>query len=584
MDTSTVSLVKRFIGEAFQHKKTLAIATIAIIGSTIATLTSPYLLKIAIDKYILPGRFSDLWLIVILYLTALTGQWLFMTLQTYYTQKFGQKVLWSLRARLLDKILSLRIDYFKDKSTGDLVSRIINDTSMINDVLVSGLLGGIASILTVSGIIVAMFLLDAKLTLVTLLSVPVLVLVAKYFGGKMRSSYRDTRRKIARLSSIVEESVSGIETIRAFGKERSIGGEFSYAALDTVKAYMKVAWYMGLFWPLMNIASLLSVVIVLGFGSYLVARGAASIGVVVAFIQYAQRFRGPINNVVSMYDSLQSALAALERIYEVLDEELVEERTGLNIDRFEGEIEFRDVWFEYEPGIPVLRGISFKVSKGSHVAIVGETGAGKTTIANLIMRFYDAQKGEILIDNINIKNISISSLRSRIGYVPQEPYLFPGTILENILVANPEATREDVVYICKLLGIHEYIEKLPKGYDTPAGEAGKLLSVGERQLISIARALLKDPDIVILDEALSSVDPKTEHLVTNALLKLMEGRTSIIIAHRLAITRYADKVIAVKDGLIVEEGSPEELLARKGYYYTLFESQTRELEAKIQST
>ena len=547
------SLFLRFLREALSQRKILGIAVVAIIGSTLATLASPYLLRVAIDHYIIPRKLEGLPFIATLYLLALVAQWFFTTLQTYYTEMLGQNVLKSLRRQLYEKILVSNLDFFKNRSTGDLVSRIINDTNMVNDILVSGLLGGISSILSIAGIIAAMLFLSPRLTLATLLSVPLMVVVAYYFGGRMRRAYRETREKVAKISSIVEESVSGIETIRAFGKEKDVEKEFSKASLETVKAYLRVAIYMGLFWPLMNITSLLSVIIVIAYGGYLAYKGAVSIGVVVAFVQYAQRFRGPINNVVSMYDSLQSALAALDRIYEIIDDENVESYEGIEVERLNGEIKFENVWFEYEKDRPVLKDVNLEIPAGSKIALVGKTGAGKTTIANLIMRFYDPTRGRILYDGIDGRKISRKSLRNRIGYVPQETYLFPGTIMENILIANPGASKEDVIRVCKQLGIHEFIMRLPKGYDTPAGEAGKLLSLGERQLIAIARAMLKDPDIVILDEALSSVDPKTERLVQEAMLKLMEGRTSIIIAHRPGILRYVDKIVVVHDGRIAME-------------------------------
>ena len=572
-DKSSLSLLKRFVREAISEKKILAIVVISIIGSAIANIASPYILSVAIDNYIIPGKYEALWLIALLYLFALVGQWFFATLQTFYTEVFGQKVLKNLREMLHRKMLVSSLDFFKDKSTGDLVSRIINDTNVINDVLVSGLLGGLGSLLSLIGIIVAMLFLDVKLTLVTLSSVPIMVIIALYFGGRMRRAYRDTRQKIAKISSVVEESVAGIETIRTYGKEEDVEREFSKASAETIKAYLRVAVYMGIFWPLMNIASLLSVVVVIAYGGYQAYLGAVSIGIVVAFIQYAQRFRGPINNVVSMYDSLQSALAALERTYEVLDDKSVEDYEGKSIDKFEGNIEFRNVCFEYEKGRPVLKGINSLIPAGSKVAVVGKTGAGKTTLAALIMRFYDPTEGSVLYDGIEGRTISRKSLRRKIGYVPQETYLFPGTIMENILMANPEASEEDVIRVCRELGVHQFIMKLPKGYDTTAGEAGKLLSVGEKQLISLARALLKDPKVVILDEALSSVDPKTERLVQDAMLKLMEGRTSIIIAHRLSIVHFVDKVMVVEDGKIVEEGSLEALLGKEGYFYRLYTSQ-----------
>ena len=573
---SSLSLLKRFIGEALSHRKTLIIVVVSIIGSALATLAPPYILSVAIDRYILAGNYDRFWFIALLYLSALTAQWFFATLQTFYIEVFGQKVLRDLRARLHEKVLRSSLDFFKDKSTGDLVSRIVNDTGIVNDVLVSGLFGSLGSLLSLIGIIIAMFLLDVKLTLVTLASVPLMILVAYYFGGKMRRAYRETRQKIAKISSVVEESVAGVETIRAFGREGEVEREFSRVSRETIKAYLRVAVYMGLFWPLMNITSLVSVIIVIAYGGYLAYQGTMSIGVVIAFIQYAQRFRGPINEVIGLYDSLQSALAALERIYEIFDDEGVEDYEGIYVEKLRGEIKFDNVWFEYERGIPVLKGINLQIPPASKIAIVGRTGAGKTTIASLIMRFYEPTEGRVLYDGIDGRRISRKSLRRRIGYVPQETYLFPGTIMENILMANPEASEEDVIRVCKELGVHDFIMRLPKGYNTSAGEAGKLLSVGERQLISLARALLKDPDIVILDEALSSVDPKTERLVQDAMLKLMEGRTSIIIAHRLSITRFVDKVVVVEDGKIIEEGSSKALLEKRGYFYRLYVSQMGE--------
>jgi len=566
-------LLTRFVREAFKERKLLAIIVASIIGATLATLASPYILRIAIDEYIVPGKYTGLPMIAGLYLIALVLQWLFTTIQTYYVEKFGQSVLEELRARIHRKIITANMDFFKDKKTGDLVSRIINDTGMVNDVLVSGLLGGIGSTLSLVGIIGAMFYLDVKLTLVVLLSVPVMVFVAKYFGGKIRTAYRQTRKEIARISSVVEEGVSGIETVKVFGRERKVEEEFERASKGAVKAYIKVAFYMGLFWPLMNISSLLSIVIVLAYGGYLAYTGAISVGIVVAFIQYTQRFRGPINEVVSMYDSLQSALAALERIYEIIDDPNIETFEGVKIEKLDGHVKFENVWFWYKEGKPVLKNINIDIPPGTTIALVGKTGAGKTTMANLIMRFYDPKRGHILYDGLVGVGINKQSLRSRISYVPQETYLFPGSIMENIKIAKPGSTDEEVIDVCKQLGIHEFIERLPKGYETPAGEAGKLLSVGEKQLISIARAMLKNPDIVILDEALSSVDPKTESLVQHAILKLMEGRTSIIIAHRLTITRFADEILVLDNGEVIEHGGFKELLSREGKFYELYNLQ-----------
>ncbi|MEB3806140.1 MAG: ABC transporter ATP-binding protein/permease [Desulfurococcales archaeon] len=578
---SSTRLLRRFLGETLKYKRLMAVVIASIIGASIAGLASPYLLGIAIDRYIIPGRYSELPLIAALYLLALLAQWLFSTLRTWYVQVFGQKILYDLRNKAMERLLRARISEYGGRRTGDLVSRVINDTSVVNEVFISGILGSLGALVSLVGIVVAMLFLNVRLTLVALSTVPLMVVAAKYFGGKMRSAYRETREKIARVSSIVEESISGIETIKSMGREEAVGREFKEASRETVRAYLRVAVYMGLFWPLMNLATILSVVVVLVYGTYLALAGATTIGVVAAFVQYVQRFRGPINNVVSLYDSLQSALASLERIYEVIDGVEAEEDEGLEIERIEGMIEFDDVWFEYQPGRPVLKGVTFKVEPGETVAIVGRTGAGKTTLINLLLRFYDPSKGKILVDGLDTRLVRRSSLRSRMAYVPQETYLFPGTILDNIRIVKPDATREEVERVCRELGIHEFITRLPEGYDTDAGEAGKRLSTGEKQLIAIARAMLRDPDVVILDEALSSVDPATEEVVRRAIGRLMEGRTGILVAHRLTMALDADKVIVLDDGSIVEAGRPEELLGKRGYFYRLYTAQLREAEARI---
>jgi len=569
---STPALLTRFLKDILSHRRRLIVVIIMIIGASLTTLLSPYILEIAIDKYILAGRYKELPFIASIYLIILLLQWIFISSRDWYINVFGQDILYDLRAGLIEKSLKAHADFYRDRRTGDLVSRIINDTSFVNDILVSGLLGGIGDLGNLIGIIIAMSILEPNLTLIALVNVPIMVVIARYFGGRMRRVYRDTREKIARVSSIVEETVSGVETVRAYGRESLVEDEFKRASLDTYNAYMKATLYMGIFWPLMNISSMLSIVTVLAAGAYFIYIGATSIGVVIAFIQYTQRFRGPINNLVSMYDSLQSALASLERIYEILDTD-EESDDGMKIEKLEGRIEYRDVWFEYKPDNPVIKGVNLKVRPGETIALVGHTGAGKTTLVYLLLHFYEPKSGEILLDGINVNSIKRSSLRRRIGYVPQETYLFPGTILENIRIAKPEATREEVINACKRLGIHEFIERLPNGYDTDAGEAGKRLSIGEKQLISLARAMLREPDIIVLDEALSSIDPKTEEIVRRAINCPLKDRTAVIIAHRLAVTQDVNKIIVLEDGKIVEEGTFQELMMREGRFYKLYKMQ-----------
>ncbi|OYT38955.1 MAG: ABC transporter [Desulfurococcales archaeon ex4484_58] len=571
--------MKRFISEIIAFKKLLLLTIISIIGSTIAMLAAPYILGLTIDKYILPSRYSELPFIVSIYLLCLIGQWGFHTLRRYSIEALGQHVLYSLREKIFNKLLSAKISFYKDRQVGDLVSRLINDTSTINEVLVSGLLGVIGDVFSLIGIVVMMFILSPSLTLVAMVGVPLMIFIAWFFGSRLRRAYKAVREKIASLSSVVSENVSGIETIKAFGREDRVRSEFAMVSWETVRMYMRVAVLMGFFWPLMNLASTLSIVVVLIYGGYLSITGVLSIGVVVAFIQYVNRFIRPINNLISLYDSLQSALASLDRIYEVLDVDEIEEEAGIEINGIDGGIIFDHVWFEYEPGKPILKDINLEIKPGETIAIVGRTGAGKTTLINLLLRFYDPVKGRILVDGVELREIKRSSVRKHISYVPQETYLFPGTVLDNIRVGKPDASDEEVKRICRILGIEEFIEKLPKGYYTDAGEAGKRLSVGEKQLIAIARAMLRSPDVVVLDEALSSVDAKTEEIIRRAIKTLMKGRTGIIVAHRLTITHDCDRVIVIDDGRIVEEGRLEALLSRKGVFYKLYKSQISGIEA-----
>jgi len=568
-------LMKRFTGEVAKYKRLLLVTVLTIIASSIATMLSPYILRLVIDEYLVKGRLSELPFIATVYLTTLIAQWGFTTARTYLIELIGQKVLFDIRNALFNKLLRVKINYYKDKQIGDLVSRIINDTSVINEVFVSGVLNVIGDLFSVVGIFIIMLILSPSLTLVAMISVPIMIVIAWFFGGRLRRAYRDTREKIARISSVVSESIAGIETVKAFGRESMVLREFDNVSRETMRSFIRVAILMGLFWPLMNLSSILSIILLIIYGGYLYINGSISLGILIAFIQYVQRFNQPINNIVSMYDQLQSAIASLERLYEVLDAEDMENYSGVKVEGFKGRIVFENVWFEYEKGNPVLKNINLTVNPGEVVAIVGHTGAGKTTLASLLLRFYDDYQGRILIDNIDIKSIDLSCLRSRVIYVPQETYLFPGTIMDNIKIGL-NIPDEKVIEICKYLGIHDFIEKLPNGYYTDAGEAGKKLSMGEKQLISIARAMLRNPDIIVLDEALSSVDPKTEEVIRKAIRRLMEGRTGIIIAHRLTIVHDVDRIIMLENGEIVEEGTLDELLRIKGRFYEYYVSQLGE--------
>ncbi len=583
-DRDTVSLVKRFLAEILVEKRLFVITLVMVVASTILSLIPPYIIGIAVDRYIIPRHIEGLFQIAIAFLVIRIILWILQVLRGYYSSILTEKVLYNLRLKMYEKLLHAYISFYSNKHVGDLVSRIVNDTSSISYAIVLGILNIVSDIITIIGVIGAMLLLDVKLTLVVLVVLPPMIVVAKVFGARMRRAFRSTRESMGILTTVSEETFSGISAIKSFNAEEAVSKRFADASWDYVKRSIKASIMASFFWSSMGFLSTLSTIIVVLYGGYLVATGFLSIGIVVAFIQYAGRFSQPINDLVSIYDQLQIVLASFERIYEVIDIDMIEDASGISKEGLSGEIVFDHVWFSYNGNDYVLKDINLVVRRGETIAIVGSSGAGKTTLVNLLLRFYEPTRGRILIDGIDISKYSRKFLRERISYVPQETYLFSGTIMENIRAGKPTASDEEVVEICKKLGIHSFIERLPEGYYTDAGEAGKRLSAGEKQLIAIARAMLRNPDIVVLDEAMSNLDSETEELIRKAIRNLMAGRTGIIVAHRLTITKECSRIIVIDNGKIVEEGTFEELMNRKGLFYRLYMAQIGEEEKRLRET
>ncbi len=560
------------------HKLDVAVVSLAIAFGSVALLLSPYVLSLIIDRGIVGADYAALTTYVGLYVLLVVAQWVAQVVRVSRTEVLGQKVLSSLRESVFRKYMSTTLDFYQGYQVGDLVSRLVNDTSTVNEALVTGLLNVVGDLVSVLGSLAIMVYLSPQLTLASLATVPIMVFIARVFGGRLRRAWREVRERVSRLTSIVEESASGIEVVKSFGLEDSVLSRFERTSREVYSQAVRASILAGLFFPLIGVTTSASMAVVLIYGGYLCLSGTLSIGVLVAFTQYVNRLTGPINDLVFMYDSLQTALAALDRVYEVLKSGLVEPDEGVDLAEVRGEVVFDHVWFEYVPGIPVLKDVSLVVKPGEVVALVGHTGAGKTTMANLLMKFYEPTSGRILLDGVDVRSIRRSSLRKFISYIPQETFLFPGTVIDNIRVVKPGASDEEVIEVCKRLGVHRFIEKLPNGYYTDVGEVGKRLSTGEKQLIAIARAMLKDARVVIVDEALSSVDTETEETLRKALRELLRGRTGVVIAHRLTMARDCDRVVVLEDGRVVEQGTFSELLAKRGVFYSMYVSQVGGVE------
>jgi len=557
---------------AYPYRRRAVFSMIAMIAVTLSSLTVPYLLKVAIDGGIGAKDLTVLTWVIVAFVGVSLVNLGASYLQTYLTSWVGEHIVYDLRRDVFAHLQKLSLDFFSRQKTGWIVSRLTNDIDALDQLVTDGVTTLVTNSLTFVGAIVFLIILDWRLALATLTIMPLLIGGTLVFRAKSARAYAQVRNSIGDVSAHLQESISGIRVLKAFRREQSDYERLAVANAAYRDVNMRTVVQSGLYFPFVEFMSAAAVVIVLWYGGTLIGGNTLQIGVLVAFIGYLNSFFDPLQQLSQLYNTFQASMAAVQKIYTVLDTEpdMLDAPDAVDLPDVHGVVELRDVSFGYDPEKPVLHDVNLKIPAGKTVALVGATGAGKSTVIKLLARFYDPTEGAVLVDGHDLRQVTASSLREQLAVVPQEAFLFSGSVLDNIRFARPSADADEVKRIARIVGVHDFVESLPDGYDTEVQEGGSALSTGQRQLISFARALLADPRILILDEATSSVDAESERRIERAMEVLFSGRTSVIVAHRLSTVRYADEILVIDDGRVVERGSHDELIAAGGRYAGLY--------------
>ena len=575
------TVIKKLLSYVLRYKASGLLSIFMVLITTVLFLLGPYLFGYALDHGINKGDKALIYRTALAILGIETLRLILVVVQSYNIQAIGQKVMLDVRMELFSHVQSLPVSFFDKNPVGRVVTRLTNDIAAIGELFSAGVIVVIGDIFIIIGIFVAMVMLNWKLAIITISVFPIIVVIALWFGKHMKNSFREIRRKLARINAYLNENITGMKVIQLFNREKKNYSKFDEINDDYLKEQVKYIRYFAVFQPAINLVSALAIGLVLWYGAVRYMHGFLTLGVLVAFLAYIHDLFDPIRDIVEKYNIFQGAMASSERVFGLMKEpsevDYIIPNPGKELSRrdFKGEIEFQNIWFAYNGSDYVLRDISFHIGPGQSVALVGVTGSGKTSIASVLTRLYEIQKGAILLDQIDIRKIEKVGLRYVVGLVSQDVFLFSGTLRDNITLFNPLSDSK-ILGTIESLGLMPFIDRMPKGLDMEVAERGANLSVGERQFISLSRIILYDPQVIILDEATSSMDPISEVLIQHAIQKVTQGRTSIFIAHRLSTILHCDKIIVLSKGEKVEEGSHEELLRLGGLYSQLYKVYMKE--------
>ena len=571
-----LKLFNRLIGFTKPYKFNFIFVSFSAIIISFLSILNQYFLKIAVDEYITPKDYKGLLIVIVLMLSVLCFQVIFQFLFIYFTNLLGQKVVYDLRTKLFKTIINFKMSYYDKSSVGRLVTRTVSDMETIASIFSQGLFMIFADLILMFSVLIVMIVLSIQLSLIIFIILPFVVVATRLFQRAMKVAFNEVRNEVANLNSFVQERLSGIKEIQIFNRQKIESENFKKINERHKKAWLKTVWYNSIFFPIAEISISISVGLIVWYaGSNIIQlENFVSLGTIFLFIQLSQMLFRPLRQIADKFNTLQMGMVAAKRVFEILDSDHnISDKGTLKNEEINGDIKFEKVYFSYVKNNNVLNDINLTIKKGEKIAIVGATGSGKSTIIKLILRLYDLENGEIKINNKNIKNYKLSDLRSSISLVNQDIFLFADSIFNNITLFNEKISKKEVEEAAKNIGVLEFINKLPGGLNYNVKERGVMLSEGQRQIISFLRAYVSNPNILILDEATSSIDSKTEELIQFATNKLIQDKTSIIIAHRLSTIISADKIIVMRSGKIIEIGSHSELITRKGYYKKLYEVQ-----------